>query len=98
MERSIGRNLLMNRNSLVLTCLLLSLATGWADTHYCSPSGGGSGADFDNLMTLPDTTGFTRGDTYVLVDGSYGAKTLSKGDSGTTLITIRKASTDDSGW
>lgn len=65
-------------------------------TLYCSPSGGGSGADFNNLATLPNTTGFTRGNTYVIIEGSYGAKTFSTANSGSTEITIRKASTADS--
>lgn len=67
-----------------------------AATLYCSPSGGGSGADFNNLATMPTTTGFTRGNTYVLVEGAYGAKTFSTATSGSSLITIRKANAADS--
>jgi hypothetical protein len=50
------------------------------------------------LLALPDTTGFTRGNVYVIVDGSYGTKTLSTTTSGTSTITIRKANAgQDSG-
>lgn len=68
-----------------------------AATLYCSPSGGGSGADFNNLATLPNTTGFTRGNIYKVVDGTYGSKTLSTVVSGSTTITIQKVSASDSG-
>lgn len=67
-------------------------------TLYCGPSntGSGTGADFNNLLALPNTTGFTRGNTYIVVDGSYGSKTLSTATSSTTTITIKKASAADS--
>jgi hypothetical protein len=63
-------------------------------TLYCGPAatGGGTGADFSNLLALPDTTGFVRGNVYIVVDGSYGSKTLSTANSGSSTITIRKAS------
>jgi hypothetical protein len=79
-----------------LIILLLLCARLSAATLYCSPAGGGSGANFSNLATLPTTTGFTRGNVYVIVEGSYGSKTLSTAASGTTTITIRKASALDS--
>lgn len=82
-----------------LACLfiLASVFATNAATLYCSPAGGGSGADFNNLATLPNTTGFTRGNIYIIVDGSYGSKTLSTVASGTSTITIKKASAADSG-
>jgi hypothetical protein len=79
-----------------LTILLLCAIPTEAATLYCSPSGGGSGADFNNLATLPNATGFTRGNTYVIIEGSYGSKTLSTATSGSTAITIRKANAEDS--
>lgn len=79
-----------------LIALLFLCAQVSAATLYCSPAGGGSGADFSNLATLPTTTGFTRGNVYVVVDGSYGSKTLSTATSSTTTITIRKANASDS--
>lgn len=79
-----------------LILITLSLTHSFGATIYCSPAGGGSGVDFNNLATMPTTTGFTRGNTYVLVEGSYGGKTFSTAASGSTPITIRKASTTDS--
>jgi hypothetical protein len=60
-------------------------------TLYCGPTstGTGSGANFSNLLALPDTTGFVRGNVYVCIEGSYGSKTLSTAVSGTSTITIR---------
>ena len=68
-------------------------------TLYCGPSntGNGSGSNFSNLLALPNTTGFTRGNTYVIVDGPYSSRTLSTPASGSNLITIRKAGPEDSG-
>lgn len=67
-------------------------------TLYCGPTGTGTGtgADFNNRLALPTTTGFTRGNVYVVIEGSYGSKTLSTAASGSSTITIRKASTADS--
>lgn len=82
----------------LLILVLLVYSTAQAATLYCSPSGGGSGADFNNLATLPNATSFVRDNTYVIVDGSYGSKTLSTVASGTTRIIIRKANAaQDSG-
>lgn len=79
--------------------LLLICAQATGATFYCGPSGSGSanGSNFSNLLAMPTTTGFNRGDTYVLIDGSYGSKTLSTATSSTTTITIRKANSSDSG-
>lgn len=78
--------------------ILLVSFSAFGATVYCGPSntGGGTGADFNNLLQLPTTTGFTRGNTYIIVDGSYGSRTLSEAVSSTTLVTIKKASSADS--
>jgi len=91
MIRSLLRSLLV----LLLTGISLNSAT-----LYCGPSsaGSGTGADFTNRMALPNTTGFTRGNVYVVIEGSYGSKTLQTATSGTTTITIRLANAaQDSG-
>jgi hypothetical protein len=80
----------------ILVILLCAQSISFGATIYCNPSGGGSGADFNNLATLPSTTGFVRGNTYVMVEGTYSGRTFSTTESGTALITIRKASTADS--
>ncbi|MCW5554720.1 MAG: hypothetical protein KIS67_21485 [Verrucomicrobiae bacterium] len=87
-----------------LALLLLSPGLLSAATLYCGPSssGNGSGSDFNNRMALPNTTGFVRGNTYVIIEGNYGSKTFSTAASGTSVITIRKGNaTQDSavaGW
>ena len=82
---------------LLVACLLIS-ATAQAATLYCGPSstGAGTGSNFSNLLQLPNATGFTRGNTYIIIEGSYGSRTLSSATSGSTTITIRKASAADS--
>jgi hypothetical protein len=75
--------------------LLLSIPAMGA-TLYCSPAGGGSGADFNNLATLPNTTGFVRGNVYKVIEGSYGSKTFSTANSSTTTITIQAVTSADS--
>jgi hypothetical protein len=70
-----------------------------AATLYCGPAstGAATGADFNNLIALPNTTGFTRGNTYVIIEGSYGTRDFSTTtNSSADVITIRKASTADS--
>ena len=64
-----------------------------AATHYITPSGAGSknGSDWNNAyQTLPAS--LTRGDTYVVAGGNYLNHTFGDAENGTTLITIRKAS------
>lgn len=82
---------------LALTALSVDAAT-----FYCGPTsaGGNTGADFSNRIALPDTTGFNRGDTYVIIGSgtSYGNRTLSEATSTTVTVTIRKANAaQDSG-
>jgi hypothetical protein len=67
--------------------------SAFATTHYvkAGATGSGSGTDWTNAYpSLPAS--LIRGDTYVVAGGSYGAHTFSDPTSGTTLITIRKAS------
>lgn len=91
----------MNR-ALPFLLLLCGIPAFAAD--YCvgpSSSGNGSGSDWSNQKAWSDTT--VRGDTWYLRAGSnYAAKTFATAVSGTTLITIRKATTNDhvtaTGW
>lgn len=69
-------------------------------------SGTASGVDWTNACT--DFTGscadsaFTRGETIWVADGSYGTETFDTATSGTSLITIQKATASahgtDTGW
>ena len=71
---------------------------------YCvgpAATGTGSGVDWNNLKAWTDTP--VRGDTWYLIDGNYAGKTFSVATSGTTLITIKKATIADhagiaTGW
>ena len=58
-----------------------------------SSSGNGSGSDWNNLMAWSATP--ARGDTWYLRDGSYSPKNFNTPVSGTTLITIKKATATD---
>ena len=72
--------------------------------HYCLPSGSGSGAgtDWSNAYAGIPTAKLVRGDTYYLGAGNYGAPTFSTANSGTSVITIRAATTSsygtNTGW
>jgi hypothetical protein len=59
--------------------------------YICGPSstGSGTGADFNNRMQLPDTTGFERGSDYVVIEGNYGNRNFEEPVSGTSFVTIR---------
>jgi len=65
-----------------------------------SATGSGSGADWNNVKAWSATP--ARGDTWCLRDGTYAARTFNVATSGTTLITIKKATASDhfsdTGW
>src|SRR3989344_9456483 len=53
-----------------------------------------NGTDWTNAYTsLPAT--LTRGDTYYIADGTYGGYTFDDPTSGSTIITIKKATISD---
>jgi hypothetical protein len=89
----------MNRvfHSLALAaCLLPALAQ--AANQYVRPgaTGRNDGTDWTNAYTkLPAT--LKRGDTYYLANGSYGAHVFNDANSGTSIITIKKAVEADHG-
>ncbi len=63
---------------------------------YIRDGDSGSGTSWsDALDSIPAT--LTRGETYWLGDGSYGAVTLDDAASGTTTITLKKAKESDHG-
>ncbi|MGZ3806381.1 MAG: hypothetical protein ACXVB4_19375, partial [Pseudobdellovibrionaceae bacterium] len=74
-----------------------------AATLYVRPgaSGNNSGSDWSNAYNgLPSS--LTRGNTYYLAPGNYGDHTFNDANSGTSLITLKKATAADhgteSGW
>lgn len=72
--------------------------TAYSANHYIrsGASGANSGVDWTNALTsLPPS--LVRGDTYYIADGSYSGYEFDDPASGTTYITIKKATTDDHG-
>jgi hypothetical protein len=84
----------MIKQSIIAGLLVLEME---AAVLYCGPSssGGNSGADFSNLLDFDSVTP-VRGNEYVIIEGSYLAKTLNIANSSTTGIIIRKANSSDS--
>lgn len=80
-----------------LATLILALAfVADAANVYVRDGASGSGADWsDALDDLPAS--LTRGNTYYIADGAYAAYTFDDAISGTTLITIKKATVADHG-
>lgn len=87
----------MDAVRMLLLLLLLPLYSPAAE--HCvraGASGSGSGVDWTNAYTaLPST--LTRGDTYYIADGTYAGYQFNDLESGTTLITIKKATVADHG-
>jgi hypothetical protein len=77
-----------------------------AATYCARPSaqGGGTGADWTNAIALSTVVASSsyRGDTIYISGESYGSITFSAGESGTSVITIKKATASDhvtdTGW
>lgn len=86
---------------LQLLLLMLCLGAGRAEAAsvYCvrpGATGANTGADWTNAYSsLPAT--LVRGATYYLADGSYGSYTFDDAESGSSLITIKKATAADHG-
>jgi hypothetical protein len=83
--------------SLALTaCLLPSFADAANQYVRIGATGLNNGSDWANAYTKLPTT-LNRGDTYYLAGGSYGAYVFSTANSGTTPITVKKATAGDHG-
>lgn len=77
-------------------CMLPAFAS--AATHYvrADATGANNGSDWANAYkTLPST--LVRGDIYYVADGAYAARTFADPVSGSTPITIKKATVADHG-
>jgi hypothetical protein len=85
--------------TLLLFVMLLPLVpSAEAANNYvrAGATGAGTGADWANAYSsLPDT--LTRGDTYYIADGTYNGYWFDDPASGTTVITIKKATVMDHG-
>jgi hypothetical protein len=84
--------------AICLTALCFLAGFAQAANKYVRPdaTGRNDGSDWVNAHTaLPSS--LVRGDTYYLADGSYGSRTFADGNSGTAVITIKKATDADHG-
>lgn len=59
-------------------------------------TGNGSGSDWNNIQAVPPSWSLTRGDTYYLSDGTYGAVTFAN-VTGSTISAVIKATASDFG-
>ena len=93
----------MRRLLLLLIFLLGFPAWSLAANHYIRQGAAGTGSGLDWTNACTDFTGacavgsLVRGDTYYVADGTYAGRTFSTAASGTTLITIKKATVADHG-
>ncbi len=83
--------------------LFVALHAEAQTTNYVTASGAGSknGSDWNNAYAgLPSS--LVRGRVYMIADGNYGYRTFSDSTSGSTTITIKKATASnhgtDTGW
>lgn len=85
--------------TLLWTVVISYAPTVHAQTSYCVRSGAtgsNNGSDWNNAYSsLPST--LIRGATYYIADGSYSGRTFNDIESGSTLITIKKATITDHG-
>ena len=76
-------------------CFLISSKLLAAD-HYIRDGVSGDGSSWSSAWdSLPST--LTRGDTYYIADGTYPGYSFDDPESGSTLITIKKATASDHG-
>jgi len=83
--------------AILVTVLFVAEAATAADYYVRDgASGSNNGSDWSNAYTsLPSS--LVRGSTYYIADGSYSGKTFSTSESGSTVITIKKATPGDHG-
>jgi hypothetical protein len=82
----------------IFVAFIFSTRISYAACHAVTASGAGSmnGTNWSNAYAgIPGA--LTRGDTYYFADGSYGAYTFQQADSGTSVITFKKAQSYDYG-
>jgi hypothetical protein len=90
----------MNKTLQAICLSALCLLTGFANAanKFVRPdaTGRNDGSDWSNAYTaLPSS--LARGDTYYLADGNYGSRTFADANSGTAVITVKKATDADHG-
>jgi hypothetical protein len=91
-QRDLQRNSAMRNLKNSISVLALFVGINAFGATYCvgpASTGNGSGADWNNLKGWSSAP--VRGDTWYLVDGTYAGRTFNTANSGTTDITIKKA-------
>jgi hypothetical protein len=81
-----------------LAFVSLLATTSYAANHFvrAGATGNGSGSDWTNAMAaLPSA--LVRGDTYYIADGTYGSYIFDDPESGSAVITLKKATLEDHG-
>ena len=84
--------------TLLVTVIFLGTVSAEAANRYvlAGATGANNGTDWSNAYTaLPSS--LVRGDVYYIADGTYAGYTFDDSVSGTTLITIKKATVADHG-
>lgn len=82
----------------LLSILLLSAFSAGAANICVGPTsaGSGDGSNWDNKAQWSSVT-LTRGNVYFFEDGNYSSRNLNTANSGSTLITLKKAISSDHG-
>lgn len=86
----------------IVLCFIGPTSAAWAACHVITPGGSGSksGSDWSNACaglsgSCSPSTGMVRGDTYYIGKGTYTSATISKGNSGSSTITIKSPTASD---
>ncbi|MEN6625838.1 MAG: hypothetical protein ABFD69_06375, partial [Candidatus Sumerlaeia bacterium] len=80
----------------ILAVMFTIAAPAFAADYYVRAGAGGNGSDWANAYgSLPST--LQRGSTYHIAAGSYGSHQFNDAESGTAMITIKKATAADHG-
>lgn len=76
--------------------LLIISSFAFGANHYVRDGGSGDGSAWNNAWdNLPAS--LTRGDTYYVADGTYSSYTFDDSESGSSVITVKKATESDHG-
>lgn len=82
--------------ALIVLLLLFLCQSLFAANHYILDGGTGDGSAWNNALDSLPTT-LVRGDTYYIADGSYATYVFNDAVSGSSVITIKKATIPDHG-
>src|SRR6476661_5393350 len=82
--------------------IVLFTSAAWGACHVITPNGSGnnSGSDWNNSCnglsgSCSPSSGMLRGDSYYIAKGTYSSVTWSKGDSGSSNISVKSPTAGD---